>query len=70
MYICCAYSAISKSPKQLQTCLKVAKTSVFSAKSTLILLLFLTVAQHESDTRINYILVRQYIAKKYPVNAI
>ena len=71
MYISCAYSAISKNPKQLQNCLKVAKTSAFfndfmvsSAKSTLILLPFLTVAQHESGTRINCILVSDSIYNK------
>ena len=51
MYIYCVYPAISKSPKQLPNCLKIAETSivlnVFKRTSALILLPFLSVAQQE-----------------------
>ena len=51
MYIYCVYPAISKSPKQLPNCLKIAETNVFlnvfKGTLALILLLFLSVAQQE-----------------------
>jgi hypothetical protein len=54
-YIYCVYPAMSKSPKQLPNCLQRAETSivliVINVTSTLILLLFLTIAQHETGTR-------------------
>ena len=58
MYVYCIYSAMSKSQKQLPNCLKEQNQVLFylflmvsSVKSAPILLLFLTVAQHESGTR-------------------
>ena len=54
MYVYCVYPAISKSPKQLPNCLKIAETSVVlnvfngsSVTSALILLSFLSDALHE-----------------------
>ena len=54
MYIYCVYPVISKSPKQLTNCLKIAATSVVlniskasSVTSAVILLPFLSIAQQE-----------------------
>ena len=57
MYVYCVYHAVSKGPKQLPNCLKIAvKTSVvlivfINVTSELILFLFISVALHESGTR-------------------
>jgi hypothetical protein len=58
IYVYCVYLPISKSPKHLPNCLKIAETSVIlivinvsSVTSELILLLFLSVAPNESGTR-------------------
>ena len=71
MYVYCIYRVISKAPKKLSNCLKRAETSVvlivfdcvlYEVRAykfiSLILLLFLTVAQHESGTR------KRYVAQK------
>jgi len=55
IYVCCVYPTMSKSQKQLAYCLKRAAAFLsFSAKSVFILLLFLTVALHESAQE-NYV---------------
>jgi hypothetical protein len=50
---------MSKSPKQVKTCLKIPETSIVitlsSVKYTRILLLFLSVALHESGTRNDFL---------------
>ena len=58
IYVYCVYLPISKSPKHLPNCLKVAETSAVlilingsSVTSELILLPFLSVAPNESGTR-------------------
>ena len=66
MYVYCIYRVISKAPKKLSNCLKRAETSVVlivfdcvlfevRAYKFIMLLLFLTVAQHESGTRKRYL---------------
>ena len=73
----CVYPAISKGLKQLPNFLKTAEASVvlnFSKASSvmlaLILLLFLSVAQHESGTRKAISWSVTVNNKKIPVNAI
>jgi hypothetical protein len=58
MYLYCVYPAMSKSLEQMANCLKRAEASailivlwLLSVMSMLILLLFLSIAQHESGTR-------------------
>jgi hypothetical protein len=59
MYVYCVYPVISKDPKQLPHCLKIAEISVVLSVfkgvicyvSVYILLPFLAIAQHESGTR-------------------
>jgi hypothetical protein len=55
MYVYCVYPAISKGPKQLPNCLKIAETSVilnvFKGVICDALLPFLSVTQQESGTR-------------------
>jgi len=60
MYAYCVYPAMLKSPKQASNCLKREETRVvlivfngvlWLCQSALILLPFLTVAEHESGTR-------------------
>ena len=67
----------TKAPKQLPNCLKRPETSidlivflVNSVTSVLILLSFLTVAQHEPGPRKKNLYLGQYIKKQYENNEI